>query len=155
MYEGTQRARKERDRRQETGRAPGHRGRGSGGEGRRGCGGKSGRETDTWVSTWPGPEAGKGGTEPETRLGPDSVDERTSCGTTGPLEEVVWLLLTTGGKLEVVVVDVFMKDCLELLSSMCMEDYDITCSQAYQHPFLTRVVGNAEDLCGRRMESPL
>lgn len=110
---------------------------------------------DTWFSTWPGPEAGEGGTEPETRLGPDSVDERTSCGTTGPLEEVVWLLLTTGSKLEVVVVDVFMKDCLELLSPMCVEDYDITCSQAYQHPFLTGVVGNAEDLCGRRMESPL
>ena len=52
----------------------------------------------------------------------------------------------TGGKLEVVVVDVFMKDCLELLSPMCVEDYDITCSQAYQHPVLTGVVGNAEDL---------
>ena len=57
--------------------------------------------------------------------------------------------LTTGGKLQVVVVDIFIDGGLKLLLPVRVQDYDVACSQAHQNPFLTGVVGNAEDLLGR------
>ena len=53
------------------------------------------------------------------------------CQVTGHPEVSPACSLTTGGKLEIVVVDIFLQDGLKLLPSVCVQDYDVTHSQAH------------------------
>lgn len=56
-----------------------------------------------------------GADESEIRLDPDSLGESTPYSVTGHPEVSPGFSLTTGGKLEVVVMDVFLYDGLKLL----------------------------------------
>lgn len=65
------------------------------------------------------------------KAGPQLCREADIPGWDRTPRGVAWLPLTTGGKLEVVVVDIFMKDCLKPLPPVCVENDDIACPQAY------------------------